>query len=175
MRVKGYVPFGPNPAVRSHGLGINMDYLFLAGPMPWPKHSFLTNSGPLLPFIFRCTRRLRKVVDQGTGDRATLTGILFVLKTGILWGYLSRELGCGSGMTCWRRLHAGRQVSGRVFTRRYCAGYANTTRSRGIEPVLMPPAYLRRVAASTLDGTQLIGGSFAANTTSWSINVACRW
>lgn len=37
-------------------------------------------------------------------DRAALTGILFVLKTGIPWEYLPRELGCGSGMTCWRRL-----------------------------------------------------------------------
>jgi transposase len=38
-------------------------------------------------------------------DRAALTGILFVLKTGIPWEYLPRELGCGSGMTCLRRLH----------------------------------------------------------------------
>jgi transposase len=38
-------------------------------------------------------------------DRAALTGLLFVLKTGIPWEYLPRELGCGSGMTCWRRLH----------------------------------------------------------------------
>src|SRR5919205_3748634 len=37
-------------------------------------------------------------------DRAALTGILFVLKTGIPWEYLPQELGCGSGMTCWRRL-----------------------------------------------------------------------
>ena len=37
-------------------------------------------------------------------DRAALTGILFVLKTGIGWEDLPRELGCGSGMTCWRRL-----------------------------------------------------------------------
>lgn len=37
-------------------------------------------------------------------DRAALTGILFVLRTGIPWEYLPRELGCGSGMTCWRRL-----------------------------------------------------------------------
>jgi transposase len=38
-------------------------------------------------------------------NRAALTGILFVLKTGIPWEYLPRELGCGSGMSCWRRLH----------------------------------------------------------------------
>ena len=29
---------------------------------------------------------------------------LFVLKTGIPWEYLPAEMGCGSGMTCWRRL-----------------------------------------------------------------------
>ena len=38
------------------------------------------------------------------GDREALTGILFVLKTGIPWEDLPCELGCGCGMTCWRRL-----------------------------------------------------------------------
>ena len=37
-------------------------------------------------------------------DLAALTGILFVLRSGIPWEMLPRELGCGSGMTCWRRL-----------------------------------------------------------------------
>ena len=37
-------------------------------------------------------------------DRAVLTGILFVLKSGIPWELLPQELGCGSGVTCWRRL-----------------------------------------------------------------------
>ena len=36
--------------------------------------------------------------------RATLTGILFVLKSGIPWEMLPQEMGCGSGVTCWRRL-----------------------------------------------------------------------
>lgn len=31
-------------------------------------------------------------------------GIVFVLQTGIPWEYLPQEMGCGSGMTCWRRL-----------------------------------------------------------------------
>jgi len=33
-----------------------------------------------------------------------LTGILFVLKTGIPWEDLPQEMGCGSGMSCWRYL-----------------------------------------------------------------------
>ena len=37
-------------------------------------------------------------------DRAALTGILFVLKSGVPWEMLPAEMGCGSGMSCWRRL-----------------------------------------------------------------------
>ena len=37
-------------------------------------------------------------------NRAALTGILFVLRSGLPWELLPAELGCGSGMTCWRRL-----------------------------------------------------------------------
>jgi len=37
-------------------------------------------------------------------DRACLTGIIFVRKSGIPWEMLPQEMGCGSGVTCWRRL-----------------------------------------------------------------------
>lgn len=37
-------------------------------------------------------------------DRA-LTGIPFVLCTGIPWEMLPLEMGCGSGVTGWQRLH----------------------------------------------------------------------
>jgi transposase len=37
-------------------------------------------------------------------DRAALSGIIFVLKSGIPWEMLPQEMGCGSGVTCWRRL-----------------------------------------------------------------------
>jgi transposase len=37
-------------------------------------------------------------------DRKALTGIMFVLRSGIPWGMLPKELGCGSPTTCWRRL-----------------------------------------------------------------------
>jgi transposase len=45
-------------------------------------------------------KRGRPPVD----DRACLTGIIFVLQSGIPWEMLPQEMGCGCGMTCWRRL-----------------------------------------------------------------------
>src|SRR4028118_604084 len=57
---------------------------------------------PLLPPPKPRRKRFpgRKPID----DRKALHGILFVLKTGINWEDLPREMGCGCGMTCWRRL-----------------------------------------------------------------------
>ena len=57
---------------------------------------------PLLPPAKPRRKRFpgRKPID----NRKALTGILFVLKTGISWEDLPQEMGCGSGMTCWRRL-----------------------------------------------------------------------
>jgi transposase len=55
---------------------------------------------PLLPPPRPRPKGGRPPVD----DRKALTGILFVLKSGIPWAMLPREMGCGSGMTCWRRL-----------------------------------------------------------------------
>ncbi|KKB60777.1 transposase, partial [Robbsia andropogonis] len=37
-------------------------------------------------------------------DRAALNGIAFVLHTALRWRDLPAEMGCGSGVTCWRRL-----------------------------------------------------------------------
>jgi len=36
-------------------------------------------------------------------DRAALTGIIFVLRSRIPWEMLPQEMGCGRGVTCWRR------------------------------------------------------------------------
>ena len=62
---------------------------------------------PLLPVA---PRRVRNPGRRRLDDRRVLCGILFVLYTGIQWEYLPRELGFGSGMTCWRRLAQGNEA-----------------------------------------------------------------
>ncbi len=59
---------------------------------------------PLLPSPKR--RRKRYPGRKPIGQREALSAILFVLKTGLPWEHLPQELGWGSGMTAWRRLHA---------------------------------------------------------------------
>ena len=59
-----------------------------------------TKVEPLLPPVREAGTRGHPPVP----NRAALTGILFVLKTGIAWEDLPVEMNCGCGMTCWRRL-----------------------------------------------------------------------
>ena len=71
---------------------------------------------PLLPAPPQ--RRFRFPGRKPIDYRKILTGILFVLKTGMAWDDLPAELGCGCGKTCrhylrlwhqarvWRKLHA---------------------------------------------------------------------
>lgn len=61
---------------------------------------------PLLPPLKRSPKGGRPPI----GNREALTGILFVLKTGIAWEDLPQEMGCGCGMTCWRRLRDWQEV-----------------------------------------------------------------
>src|SRR6266516_3568635 len=55
-------------------------------------------------------RRFRYPGRKPVDDRKALTGILFVLKTGIPWEDLPIEMSCGCGMTCWRRLRDWQQA-----------------------------------------------------------------
>jgi transposase len=56
------------------------------------------------PLLAKKERRFRYPGRKRFCDRRALQGILFVLHTGIAWTQLPRELGFGSGVTCWRRL-----------------------------------------------------------------------
>ncbi len=63
-------------------------------------------------------RRFRNPGRKRIDDRKALIGILLVLKSGIppyqvrgrLWEMLPQEMGCGPGMTCWRRLRDWQQA-----------------------------------------------------------------
>lgn len=61
---------------------------------------------PLLPQPLVSAKGGRPAVS----NRACLTGILFILKSGLPWNMLPQEMGCGSGVTCWRRLQAWTQA-----------------------------------------------------------------
>jgi transposase len=93
-------------------------------------------------------------------DRAALTGIVFVLKTGIPWEDLPAEMGCGSGMSCWRRLRDWQaagvwaalhrallerlQGAGQIDWRRAALDSASVPAKRGARP----SARTRRTGAS---------------------------
>ena len=52
------------------------------------------------PLIPQPTRRFRHPGHKRLPDRAVLTGIVFVLTTGIPWEHVPQMMGCGSSMTC---------------------------------------------------------------------------
>ena len=61
-------------------------------------------------YIPQRPRRRRYPGRMPLDDRAVLTGILVVLARGIGFERLPKELGFGSGMTCWRRLRDWQQA-----------------------------------------------------------------
>ena len=69
-------------------------------PAPLVSDALWSLVSPLLPVEPAKPKGGRPRID----DRAALSGILFVLRTGIPWEMLPQEMACGSGVTCWRRL-----------------------------------------------------------------------
>ena len=108
-------------------------------------------------------------------DRQALTGILFVLKTGIPWEYLPPEMGCGSGMTCWRRLRDW-QAAGvwdglhrRLLNRLRGADQIDWSRA------VVDSASLWAVGGAKKPArTRPTGGKKARNTMSWRMRRAFR-
>jgi transposase len=80
-------------------------------PAPLLPESLWLIIEPLLPPVSPKPKGGRPPVPS----RAALSGILFVLRTGIPWEMLPTEMGCGSGVC---RVAAWMENSAR--TRRYC-------------------------------------------------------
>lgn len=86
------------------------------GPVATGEASFLAAPDALLPDATWATiepllppRVSRGLGRPGLTDRAALTGILFVLLAGVGWEMLPKEMGCGSGVTCRKRLRQWRR------------------------------------------------------------------
>ena len=109
-------------------------------------------------------------------NRATLTGILFVRRTGMPWEWFPQEMGCGSGMSCWRRRRdgqaqgVGQKVHQAMLNAVGDAAQIDWTRA-AIDSATVPaprgaqrPARIRRIAAKRARSARF-----------WSTGRGCRW
>lgn len=129
---------------------------------------------PLLPPLR--PRRSKNAGRKPIPHRQALTGILFVLKTGIAWEDLPQEMGCGSGMTCWRRLAAWQQAGvwarlHRLFLEKLAAaGKIDWRRS------LVDSSSVRALKGGPRRGpARRTGRGPAASTTCSPTGPACPW
>jgi transposase len=114
----------------------------------------------------------RKPMDR----RAVLTGIVFVLRSGIPWEMLPKEMGCGSGMTCWRYLQRWQQEGVWQKVHEFLLA-----RLRGADQIDWSRAVVDSASVRAVLGgkkrapTPRIGLKRAASTTSSRMRKAFRW
>lgn len=127
---------------------------------------------PLLPTK---RRRKRYAGRKPLCSRRVLTGILFVLRSGIPWEMLPQEMGCGSGMTCWRRLKQWQRRG--VWKRLHEVLLAKLRAADQLDfsRAVVDSSSIRAVGAGKkLDRTQPIAVVRAASTTSSRTRKASR-
>ena len=117
-------------------------------------------------------KRGRPPVD----DRACLTGIVFVLRSGIPWEMLPQEMGCGSGVTCWRRLRYWQRRG--VWKKLLHALLQGVGEVEGIDwdhCCVDRQSFRAVLGGSSLSRTPPIGQKRARNGTCSSMGTALRW
>ena len=106
-------------------------------------------------------------------DRAALTGILFVLKTGIQWEWLPQEMGCGSGMTCWRRLRDWQAAGVWQRLQEELLRHLRHLDRLDFSRASLDSAFVRAKGGAKKPGrTRRTGPNAEANTTSWQTETA---
>ena len=123
-----------------------------------PKHPYLPGVGkPRVP------------------DRVCLTGILFVLKTGIPWEAFPQELGC-CGMTLWNRLDEWRRARVWQALHRLLLDKLRGAEEIDFARVVVDSASVRAVhGGKKRDRTPWTAGNAAPSITWSSTPVASRW
>ena len=84
-------------------------------------------------------------------DRVCLTGILFVLKTGIQWEDFPQEMGC-CGMTLWNRLDEWRRAGVWDALHRACLGRLRGADRIDFSRVVVDSAHVRALAGGKKRG-----------------------
>jgi transposase len=110
-------------------------------------------------------------------DRAVLGGIIYVLRAGVPWRLLpAKELGCGSGVTCWRRLRdwqaAGVWEALHHRLLDWLGDDGQVDWSRAASDTVSVRA---RRGGTSLAPTRSTAASQDPSTTCWSTPTACRW
>jgi len=128
---------------------------------------------PLLPE--QAPRNRQYAGRKPTPDRAVLTGIAFVLRSGIAWNLMPQEMGCGSGTACWRWLAAWQKAG--VWQRIHEMLLAELRRRGEIDltrAIVDSSSIRAMLAGKKLAPIPRTGASSAASTTSSSTHKASR-
>lgn len=121
-------------------------------------------------------RRTRNPGRKPVPDRACLTGILFVLTTGIQWELLPQEMGCGCGMTCWRRLRDWQAAGVWQKVHEVLLAHLNAADLIDWSRAVVDSGTVRAVGgANTPARTRQTAENRARNTTSLQRQAARRW
>ena len=114
----------------------------------------------------------RKPLDR----RKVLTGILFVLKTGIHWEDLPQEMGCGSGMSCWRYLEAWQKAGVWDKVHKTLLDRLRADEQLDLSTVVVDSSHVRAVGGANVPvPAPWIAGKTARSTTSSRMRKAFRW
>ena len=125
---------------------------------------------PLLPPPRPRPKGGRPPVD----DRKALAGILFVLQSGIPWAMLPQEMGCGCGMTCWRRLRDWHKAGVWAELHRVLLDRLGRANAIDWSRCSLDSASFPAKGGGELTGPNPTGPSRAASATSWSRPPASR-
>ena len=108
-------------------------------------------------------------------DRLCLTGILFVLKTGIPWEDFPQEMGC-CGMTLWNRLDEWRRAGVWERLHRLLLDKLRGAEQIDFDRVVVDSATVRAVHGGKKRGRAPWTAARTARSTTWSsMPAASRW
>ena len=79
-----------------------------------------------------------------------------MLRSGIPWEYLPQEMGCGSGMTCWRRPRDWQNAGVNEAVVQKLAGHASVSTTLKYYTRIMPEAL--RIAQARLPFVEVLRG-----------------